>query len=97
MTSAPANAQSVCESVKVALVNCRSIVNKIPELEVFTTVEEPDIIIGTESWLTPEISSSEVFPDRYNVFRKDRKGKVGGGVFILAKKELVCSEIELKS
>ena len=31
----------------------------------------PDIIASTESWLTPSIYSNEIFPDNYNVFKKD--------------------------
>jgi len=32
----------------------------------------PNIIVGSESWLKPDILSSEVFPGGYNVYRKDR-------------------------
>ena len=40
-----------------------------------------DVILGTETWLDPSISSSEILPRLYNVYRKDRGGK-GGGVLI---------------
>ena len=46
----------------------------------------PDIIAGTESWLTPSIYSNEVFPDNYNVFRKDHLDGYGG-VFFSCKKQ----------
>ena len=37
------------------------------------TRTKPDIVFGTESWLTPDIHNSEIFPSGYNAYRKDRK------------------------
>ena len=44
--------------------------------------EKPDIVVGTESWLTPDISNSEIIPKDlgYNIFREDRTTGTGGGV-----------------
>ena len=42
---------------------------------------KPDIIVGTESWLRPDIMNSEIFPSNYTVYRRDRDTS-GGGVFI---------------
>ena len=60
----------------------------------------PDVVMGTESWLTADIGSSEVFPVGYQVFRRDRKPGIktrGGGVFILVKDGFICSQINLES
>ena len=38
----------------------------------------PDILIGTETWLSSSISSSEFFPSGYTVYRKDREDGYGG-------------------
>ncbi len=48
-------------SIRLLQVNCRSIKNK--EIEFWNLVEacDPDVIIGTESWLTEEIANSEIF------------------------------------
>jgi hypothetical protein len=35
----------------------------------------PDIIFGTETWLSPNIRDIEVFPEESKVFRNDRKKK----------------------
>ena len=43
--------------------------------------EAPDIICGCETHLEQSIPSSEIFPDSFQVFRKDRS-RNGGGVFI---------------
>ena len=52
----------------------------------------PDIIIGTESWLKEEIGNTEIFRADYTTFRRDRHTR-GGGVFICVKNNLTCSEL----
>ena len=48
--------------------------------------------MGTESWLTPDIKDSEIFPSGYSIFRKDRmSGALGGGVFQAIKSDLLSS------
>ena len=49
---------------------------------------QADIVIGTESWLTPSIKSPEVLPSYFNCYRKDSSTGEGGGVFILVSKEI---------
>jgi len=49
--------------------------------------EHPDIMIGNESWLNPNIYLGEVFPSEYKVFRKDRSDGYGG-VFIACNNKL---------
>jgi len=68
---------------KVLNMNCQSVIGKKSSLEVMAETIDADVIIGTESWLTPSILSTEVFPERYKVYRRDRKRGRGGGVFIL--------------
>ncbi|MES9904902.1 MAG: reverse transcriptase family protein [Sedimenticola sp.] len=70
--------------------NCQSIKNKKPELFSIIDSSKPDIIFGSESWLTPNIANSEIFPENYDAFRKDRNDG-HGGVFLAHKKEFVCS------
>jgi hypothetical protein len=52
----------------------------------------PDVIIGTESWLIEEISNAEVFRDNYTTFRRDWNAW-GGGVFICVKDYIFCVEL----
>ena len=59
---------------------------------------DPDIVLGTESWLKPEILNCEVFPEEYTVYWKDRdiRHKLkGGGVFILVRIFFTSCEIEI--
>jgi hypothetical protein len=51
--------------------NYRSIVNK-PSNVVISLTHNPDVIIGTDSWLREEISTPVVFSDDYIAFSRDR-------------------------
>jgi hypothetical protein len=64
--------------------NCRSILNKILEFWNLVDAYNPDVIIGTESWLTEEINNSEVFRDDYTTCRIDRCTR-GDRAFICVK------------
>ena len=56
-------------------------------------LSKSDIVVGTESWLDPDIASGEFFPPNYQVFRRDRPNGVHGDVFIAVIDSLVASEI----
>lgn len=73
-------------------VNCRSICNKILEFWNMIDTYNPDVVIGTESWLSEEINNAEVFRDDYITFRRDRSSR-GGGVFICVKNYIDCREL----
>jgi hypothetical protein len=66
------------------LVYCRSICNKILVFWNLIDTYNPDVVIGTESWLSEEINNAEIFRDDYITFRRDR-GSRGGVVFICVK------------
>ena len=72
--------------------NCQSIKNKKAELHTIIDSAKPDIILGNESWLTPDIKNSEIFPDSFDAVRKDRASDAHGGVFIAFKPDLLCTE-----
>jgi hypothetical protein len=73
-------------------VKCRSICNKILEFWNLIDTYNPDVVIGTESWLGEEINNAEVFRDDYTTFRRDRCPR-GGGVFICVKNYIDCREL----
>jgi len=82
-------------SVKVLVVNCRSIVDK-KEYENLIHSTKPDVVIGTESWLKPKHFDNELFsPDQgYTPFRRDRVGQNGGGVFIAVRNDIFVEEMK---
>ena len=73
--------------------NCQSINNKRAELHTVIESAKPDIILGNESRLTPDIKNSEIFPDSFDAIRKGRVGdSYGGGVFVAFMRDLLCTE-----
>lgn len=56
---------------------------------------QPSVVIGTESWLTDDVTDHEVFPDNLTCYRKDRNSH-GGGVFILVDQRISSSKIEVE-
>ena len=81
--------------LRVLNINCQSLVNKKAEFHALLHLHNPDIVIGTESWLTPNHYGSEFFPKSlgYTPFREDRGADtVGGSVFILVKDTIIAIE-----
>ena len=74
------------------VINFQSLWKKRVELSNLACDTGSDIIIGTETWLTPEHKNSELMLDDYDIFRRDRPTK-GGGVLIAVKKNLCCEEL----
>ena len=71
-------------------VNCRSIYNKA--LNFWNLTHNPDVVIGTESWLSEEINNSEVFRADYTTIRTDSHTR-GGRLFICVKNYITCAEL----
>ena len=53
---------AVPHKLKILNINFQSIVNKVPDFYCLVDTERPDIIVGTESWLSAEIKDNEIFP-----------------------------------
>ena len=69
--------------LRIFIMKCQSLKNKKAEIHTVIDSAKPDIILENESWLTPEVKNSEIFPDSFDAIRKDRAGgSQGGGIFI---------------
>ena len=66
-------------NTKKLVVNFQSIKNERKALCNLIDSANPNILIGTETWLRNDISSSEIFPEGYTVYRKDRWDGYGEG------------------
>ena len=69
-------------------------------LSIFVFTNNIDIICLSKTWLTINISDSELFLPGFNIFRSDRNTKQNektahGGVLIATKSALICYEISL--
>jgi hypothetical protein len=73
-------------------VNCRNICNKILGFWNLIDTHNPDVVTGTESWVSEEINNAKVFRDDYIIFRRDRCSR-GSGVFIGVKNYIDYREL----
>ena len=71
------------------MLNCQSVKasGKPAQLKNLVSSFQADVVIGSESWLNSSIKSSEVFPDGFNAYRRDRPDGRGGGVFLLVSQQ----------
>ena len=76
------------------MVNFRSIRNKGVKLFDMMTDLKPTVVIGTETWLNEDISSEEIIPAGYTVYRKDRSDH-GGGVIIMVQNHVPSSSVNV--
>ena len=76
--------------------NCQSLVGKKALFDNFTVCNNLDVIIGSESWFNPSISSSEIFLPKFMVFRKDREDGYGG-VFLACSRDFAWQEFPLQT
>lgn len=74
------------KGLKICHLNLRSIRSKLGEFKILTEQSRPHIFIITESWLSPVIQDSFITIANYDLYRKDRTGKKGGGVLLLIDK-----------
>ena len=77
-------------------INFQKLDGKQAEFWSMINAVKPDIIFGSETWLVPNISTSEVFPPDYNVYRKDR-GDGWGGVLLAIHSSLTSYQLPVNT
>ena len=82
---------------KCVCLNARSIVNKKNELNIMVEDIDPHIIGLTESWANTDITDAELGLTGYVMFRRDRIGRMRGGVILYVKESIQVDEIKLES
>ena len=61
----------------------------LPDFQALVYSRQLDVVIVTETWLTPEILDKEILPSGYNLYRRDRPGTTrGGGVLVAIKTDI---------
>ena len=92
----PSNNRKQSNNLRILNINFRSAKKKGKDLEAIIDTCNPDIIIGTETWLNPQIKSAEIISPHlgFDVYRRDRTDSYGG-VMIAAKQELQLCDIEV--
>jgi exonuclease III len=79
------------DTIKLMFLNAQSVKsvirgnNKIIQLKTYQSIHKPDIILLNETWLTADIMDHKLCTKGYEILRKDREGKRGGGVSVIYK------------
>ena len=80
--------------LKIIVINFHGIMHVRELLSVMLEDIDPDIVIGTETWLNPTIKNSEFLPEDFNLYRRDRTENSWGGALIAVKKNITSEEIK---
>jgi hypothetical protein len=78
-------------NMRVLNINFQSVKSKVHKLSLLLESAKPDIIIGCETWLKPEIHNFEIMSPNYTIYRNDRKDGYGG-VLIGVRSDIIRSE-----
>jgi len=84
---------SVCSGFW-AILNARSVCNKVDELQIFLYDQNVDVCCVTETWLTCDVPNTLFCPKGYTVFRHDRSTP-GGGVAIFVKTVIRSAVVDI--
>nr|VZI10689.1 unnamed protein product [Spirometra erinaceieuropaei] len=72
--------------------NVQSILPKLDELKIHICDLSPDIVSLTETWLSENVDDRELRLPGFQLFRRDRRERQGGGVVTYVKHGLLVSE-----
>ena len=76
------------QNVNLLIINFQSVLSKADEFAVLIETQDPDIVIGSESWLKKgKHTDAEVLPNSFIIYRNDRKDGYGG-VFVAVNKRV---------
>ena len=74
---------------RTLILNCQSLRGKVEAFQSSVDYFQPDCILGTGSWLDKSVSTNEIFPPGYKIFRRDRiTSTQGGGSVYRCKRKL---------
>ena len=82
--------------LRIMSLNLQGLLSKAQAFADQVATSKPHVILATETWLTPDVSSSECFPPNHTVFRKDRdkNGNKGGGALIAVRNDIIATHAE---
>lgn len=83
------------ERVKVVYTNIDGYVSKKLEVDDYAREMEPHIMCFVETKLDEKIQIMDVGDRKYRIWRRDRRGKKGGGVMIAVRKDIIVDKVEL--
>ena len=78
--------------IKFLLWNARSLNKQITKFQSYIYTADFDVIAITETWLSDNIYSNEIFPNNYNIIRRDHDTR-GGGVLLAVKNSIPFKQL----
>ncbi|XP_053380036.1 uncharacterized protein LOC128548696 [Mercenaria mercenaria] len=84
------------KSLRFLCINFQSAKKKAKHIPTLVESARPDVILGTETWLSKDVNSSEIFDESlgFDVYRNDRADNTHGRVLIAVKKELNVTDVK---
>ena len=80
------------DNLRVLVINFQGLRSKEEAFAACLENHNPDLVIGTESWLDNTVLDSEVFPPNYSMSRRDRNSNTGGGgVFVVVRGDIIAT------
>ena len=77
----------------------RSIRNKVLDLQALLLMDSSNVVVIVKTWLDHNYQDFELKLEGYNIFRKDRCNRRGGGVLLAIRNDISCihrSDLEVK-
>ena len=89
-------AVNITQPLLLLNVNCQSIISKKAEFQELINTHKPDIVCATETWLAGHHCDGEIgdplsFINKFEIHRRDRTNRQGGGVFVAVRKDVKSS------
>ncbi len=84
------------KNVRITYTNIDGLISSILEVRDYLREEKPDVMCMTETKLRQEILLN-FEKEGYKLWRRDRKGKGGGGVLILVREDIQVEDVQYGS
>nr|VZI07880.1 unnamed protein product [Spirometra erinaceieuropaei] len=87
-----ATGNSAGAKLRCLYTNAQSLISKLDELKLRLVELSPDVLAVTETWLSGNISDNEVALPGYQIYRRDREHRQGGGIVVYVNDGLTVSD-----
>nr|VZH90178.1 unnamed protein product [Spirometra erinaceieuropaei] len=87
-----ATGNSAGAKLRCLYTNAQSLLSKLDELKLCLVELSPDVLAVTETWLSGNISDNEVALPGYQIYRRDREHRQGGGIVVYVNDGLAVSD-----
>ncbi|XP_035676231.1 uncharacterized protein LOC118415630 [Branchiostoma floridae] len=79
----------------ILLTNARSLLHKLDEFCLTLSLNKIDIAAVTESWFSADLPEEVTSVDGYNLYRKDRRNRRGGGIALYISNDIKAKLVDI--